>query len=416
MEIDRCYEHLQPINSFVQVKNETLPGFNNVYCIDNSVFIYPMSSHQLTLFLVSNMYPSARLPRFGIFVRHFEERIRARGISIPYRCVLTDTKHINKLKKAIKYLGFLTSIITKGIKHRKHYHLIYLHYPVHTVLPVYILHLITGKKVILNFHGNDLMHSSFLKRLIKPYLLRLAKCSAALVVPSNYFKSQLVNILPINPDKVIVYPSSGVDTSLFRPFSQNQKNETRRALSIPPEVHLVGYISTIKPSKGWRTFVKAFETLINERNDSFALIVGDGPYAEELETFVQEKKLSQQLNIIKSVHHEQLVKYYNALDVMVFPTKGESLGLVGLEAMACGIPIIATNSTAPKDYVKHGQNGFLFEIGNEKELKDKILEFIELDINTKRGMSQKARQTAMSYDASIVNDKMARELKEILKP
>lgn len=377
-----------------------------------------MADRQPKLFMVSNMYPSHQLPRFGIFVRNFEERLQTRGVAIPYKKVLTNTKNIDIVTKTSKYFSFLLSILVHGYTQKKHYNLVYVHYPVHSAIPVLVLTLLTNKPVVINFHGNDLTIDSLIKQLLRPFLLRLAQRSKAIVVPSVYYKQQVTDALKVQNEKIIVYPSGGIDTSLFQQYQNSKRQETRKKLNLSEEDYLLGYISTFKPSKGWRVFLDGVEGVLKERDNCSAIMVGDGPDRDAVEAFIQNKGLQHKVKIIKSVSQHQLVDYYNALDGFVFPTlrKDESLGLVALEAMACGVPVIASNYAAPKDYIMEKENGLLFEMGNSDDLAAKLHEFLAFDEQKLRRMSKGARETALSYDAQKVNDDMADKLKSWSHP
>jgi glycosyltransferase involved in cell wall biosynthesis len=98
---------------------------------------------------------------------------------------------------------------------------------------------------------------------------------------------------------------------------------------------------------------------------------------------------------------KKLFDIYNRIDILIFPTKreGESLGLVALEAMACGTPVIASNFAAPKYYVIDGVNGYKFEISNVESLVFKIYSFYKLSLNNKNKLSNSARKTAAKFSS-----------------
>ena len=111
---------------------------------------------------------------------------------------------------------------------------------------------------------------------------------------------------------------------------------------------------------------------------------------------------------------KELQKVYNELDVFIFPTEreGESLGLVALEAMACGTPVIASDFAAPADYVVNGYNGYKFEKGNPKQLSEKIREFYNLSIIDKENMKESAMETARKYNMDTILEQMRKVLVE----
>jgi glycosyltransferase involved in cell wall biosynthesis len=92
----------------------------------------------------------------------------------------------------------------------------------------------------------------------------------------------------------------------------------------------------------------------------------------------------------------------------VFPTvrKGESLGLVGLEAMACGAPVIGSQIGGLKDYIIDGKNGLFFEPKNVDELASQLQAFINLPEDVKQQMSQQALQTANRYTVDVIAEQL----------
>lgn len=112
------------------------------------------------------------------------------------------------------------------------------------------------------------------------------------------------------------------------------------------------------------------------------LFVGYGGQTELLNKKIKEFNLSDCCCYLGPKTHQELNELYNQSDVMIFPTMlYESLGLVGIEAMACGCPVIGSNIGCLPEYIKDGITGFLFESGNSHELAERITYFINLLMN-----------------------------------
>src|SRR5690606_38947865 len=118
-----------------------------------------------------------------------------------------------------------------------------------------------------------------------------------------------------------------------------------------------GYISRVDRGKGWETFIHALYELSNTfpSNDFRALVVGSGSELAELKKTVSLLKLDSTVDIRPPVIQRDLPLYYNQIEAFVFPTTlEESLGLVGLESMACGTPVIGSNIGGLKSYIDDG--------------------------------------------------------------
>ena len=112
--------------------------------------------------------------------------------------------------------------------------------------------------------------------------------------------------------------------------------------------------------------------------------------------------------------HEQLSELYGTVDFMIFPTTlKESLGLVGVEALTCGCPVIGSNIGCLPEYIKNGYNGYLFECGNPEDLAAKIETYYHLDIDFQKLLRLNAYKSSRRYDSVIVAGKMIEVLKDV---
>ena len=102
------------------------------------------------------------------------------------------------------------------------------------------------------------------------------------------------------------------------------------------------------------------------------------------------------VNFLGFVNHDNLTKLYNESDVFIFPTLGEGYGLVVLEAMSCGLPVICSSNAGGNDAIIDGYNGFVFDAGDNEDMKKKIEWFIENN-NEINKMGLNARRTAEKY-------------------
>src|SRR5690606_644558 len=115
---------------------------------------------------------------------------------------------------------------------------------------------------------------------------------------------------------------------------------------------ILGFVSRFIEEKGWKTFLDAL-VLLKEAHIPFkAIMAGKGPDEEEIKSHIQQKELTEVVDFRGFVAQERLVDLYNQLDLYIFPTyrESESLGLTGVEAMACGTPVVACNIAGPSTY------------------------------------------------------------------
>jgi glycosyltransferase involved in cell wall biosynthesis len=148
----------------------------------------------------------------------------------------------------------------------------------------------------------------------------------------------------------------GVDTELFRPELASQEMRTRLSEG-HPEDPLLLYIGRLSAEKEIDRIKPVLEAIPNAR----LALVGDGPYRAELEAHFADTPT----NFVGYLAGENLASAYASADAFIFPSRTETLGLVLLEAMAAGCPVVAANSGGIPDIVTDGVNGYLFDPKDE---------------------------------------------------
>ena len=313
------------------------------------------------------------------------------------------TKQDNTILKLFAYIRMNVMVILKGIFNNYDY--IYAHYISHTgFAPIFVKKTSANTKIVFNAHGNDVVsddeNSKNVKRS-KKYL----KYAYKVVVPSEYFKEVMINDYKIKESKIFIYPSGGVDTNLFIKID---KKEAKKNAKLSNKYNYIGYVSKLEKNKGYDVFLEAISILKDKKElkNYKYLIVGSGSEEDKFKEMVKDLKLEDYLEVRNLVSQEELINIYNSLDVFVFPTytKCESLGLVGLEAMACEVLVTASNKYGPTSYLVDNKNGLFFEQQNSEDLANKILKLLSLNQEETKKMKSKARETAIKYDSFKTRD------------
>ncbi len=362
--------------------------------------LYLLSKNSLILdkqkiLLVSNNYPSKKYKQYGSFIKNTEELLMDHGYIVD-RVVIT--KQDNIIFKIIAYIRMNLLVIFKGIFNNYDY--IYAHYISHTgFAPVFIKKTSSNIKIIFNAHGNDVVSDDDNNKNIKRSKKYL-EYAYKVVVPSKYYKDVMINDYNIPENKIFIYPSGGVDTNFFKKID---KKEAKKNANLSDKYNYIGYVSKLEKNKGYDIFLEAISILKDKKElkNYKYLIVGSGQEEDKFRKMVKDLNLEDYLEIRNLVSQEELINIYNSLDVFVFPTytKSESLGLVGLEAMACEVLVITSNKYGPTSYLVDNKNGLLFKQKDSKDLADKVLKLLSLNQEEEKKMKAKARETAIKYDS-----------------
>ncbi len=240
---------------------------------------------------------------------------------------------------------------------------------------------------------------------------QLARDCHHIITATRKEKEELVWRFNASPDRITVIPC-GVNMELFQPVD---KEVARRQLGLGDE-RLVLFVGRIEPLKGIDQLLRAVAYLQNGRRPRLMIIGGDEHSQDEMERL---RWLSGELHIGDSVTFPGLIEqkrlplFYSAADVCAVPSYYETFGLVALESLACGTPVVATNVGGFKDIIRQGETGYVLPDNNPRDLADKIGGLLS--------RPSVDRQTALSIRASVsefswsnIARAVARQCREVL--
>ncbi len=175
------------------------------------------------------------------------------------------------------------------------------------------------------------------RRCIERMVLR--RCHHVIVL-SEFMKQQVIATHGITPKSITVVPGAA-DPAMFYP--PQDRNEIRRELKLPENRTVLFTVRNLVPRMGLEHLVEAMTMLGEEQRDLLLLIGGDGQLRSRLEEHIFSKGLHDAVRLLGFVPEDQLAKYYQASDLVVMPTlQLEGFGLVTVEALACGTPVMGT--------------------------------------------------------------------------
>lgn len=227
-------------------------------------------------------------------------------------------------------------------------------------------------------------------------------------------KSQLEFLYETNSAKIAVIPP-GVDTSRFYPIP---KDEAKEIIGVSPTSRMILFVGRIEPLKGIDTLIKAISII--QKNGyldccphSLAIIGGEPLASPEemnaemarLQDMVDSLGINNLVLFLGKQDQKMLPYYYSAAEVVVMPSHYESFGMVALEAMACGTPVVASQVGGLGFLVRDGQTGFVVPGNDVMKMADRLVQLIkDQDLQAKLG--KESASYARKYSWQIITEKI----------
>jgi len=237
----------------------------------------------------------------------------------------------------------------------------------------------------------------WLRKPIVAYLRKFHNATACTMVPTKELKKTLSENGFLNL-KVV---SRGVDTSLFNMSKRDP--DLRKAWGATDQSQVMISVGRMAPEKNLEQVLKTFEALKLLGTDLKLVMVGDGPLREQFQLKYPE------IIFPGMLVQSELAKYYASADLFVFPSQTETFGNVTLEALASGIPVLAFDCAAARDWVQTGVNGWLVPENDPDGFARKAVEIF----NTKNLLTQ----VTLSTRQKIVRldwDQIAEQVESVL--
>ncbi len=218
------------------------------------------------------------------------------------------------------------------------------------------------------------------------------------VSPLEWLRNQVLELTNLKPEKIIVIPH-GFDA---RKFSEEKisKIEARKSFGLKQDGFYLGILGRIDIKKGQEFLINAVNILNNQKRQNVNLVIaGEPTEGEGSDYFKYLKNLAEEFKIEDNVKFAGFIEntsgFYRALDVFVMASESETYGLVTLEAMASGVPVIGTNRGGTKEILNSGEFGYLYEPDNMRQFCE-IIEKIKNENCNLEDIILKAKEISIS--------------------
>ncbi len=239
------------------------------------------------------------------------------------------------------------------------------------------------------FHLPKIINNPIIIRLANRYMANIYKKADITICPSK-FAEQILKKYNIKTTVI----SNGVDLNKFKKLNPSR---FMKRYSISKNNFNIIFVGRLNPIKNVEILIKAMPHILEKANNVVLNIVGVGFMKEQLEKLAESLNVRNKINFLGRISDNELPLAYNSCDIFVLPSFAELEGMVVLEAMACGKPILIANSkdSSSVDFVS--DNGFLFNPRDEKDLAEKIIKIAKNKELLKK-MAKKSSAKSRNFD------------------
>jgi len=246
-------------------------------------------------------------------------------------------------------------------------------------------------KLVTTLHGTDITIVGKDPSMVEAVRLGVNRSDGVTAV-SEFLKQRTIQDFRTKTHIEVV--PNFIDTAAF---VRDECPQFRNVFALPDEKILV-HISNFRPVKRVKEVVKIFHR-INKAVPCKMLLIGDGPERMEAEMLARELNIADKVKFLG--RQEALVELLSISDLMLMPSESESFGLAALEAMACGVPVLASDVGGLPELIQNGENGCLHPLGNTAQMADCAISILQ-NQETQQRFAKNARAKAELYHTDDV--------------
>jgi 1,2-diacylglycerol 3-alpha-glucosyltransferase len=233
--------------------------------------------------------------------------------------------------------------------------------------------------------------SPLLKRFVVELATRYANLSDQVFAPSQSVRDLL-------SDRGVAVPIRVVPTGVeLERFSQGDGTQVRRRYGIPEEAFVVGHLGRLAPEKNLEFLARSVARFMVPRPWTWLLVVGEGPSSAAIHQIFSEAGIEDRLVTCGPLQNEQLANALHAMNLFAFASKSETQGMVLIEAMAAGLPVVALDAPGAREAVKDRHNGRLLHEGSIEAFSDALSWLLDLPAEQLREQMTGARRAAQAF-------------------
>lgn len=246
----------------------------------------------------------------------------------------------------------------------------------HSAYPEGVAAVYLGKKlnipVVVSALGSDI-NVEARHRLKRPQIIWALKNAQALTSVSRPLSNKMISMDAAAEETTVIY--NGVDSNFFSPLS---KTDARSRLELDDDEGIVLFVGMLREIKGLRFLLEAVKELkANNRLTFKLLLVGDGPLKSDIITYIEQFQLDEHVHLLGLKPHHEIPLYMAAADLFCLPSLNEGQPNVVLEALSCGVPVVASAVGGIPDLITN-ENGLLFPPGDANVIAETLYQAVRM--------------------------------------
>lgn len=255
-----------------------------------------------------------------------------------------------------------------------------------------------GIPLVFTYHTmfEDYLHylpfqNERIKRFVIELAIGYANLTDRVIVPSQ-------SIYDILQKRGVDVPMDVVPTGVdLTKFAHGDRSRIRRQFNIPPDAFVVGHVGRLTPEKNLEFLTETVAGLMKQRDHVHFLVVGQGPLEDVIKHIFEKYNLSHRLHLTGVLRDQDVVDGYHAMDVFAFSSYTETQGLVLVEAMAAGLPVVALDAPGAREALRDGKNGRLVSKQSQEDFAQALSWCLDRSPEEFERLKNGARQTAEHY-------------------
>ncbi|MGA4516679.1 glycosyltransferase [Solibacillus silvestris] len=291
------------------------------------------------VFVISNMYPSKEHLAYGIFVKNQVEQLEQEGIDTVL--AVNTNPATGKKNVILKYLKWVQQFMRAFRANKRNISLTHSHYVFPSGIFSYYLKKRHNIPYIVTAHGGDINKMAKKGGQIREFTEKILQSADHVIAVGEELAATIETTFHVENDKISVM-SMGIDRTVFN--KADHKKQHAKELGMDPDKTNFLFVGNIIREKGVTELVRAFNKVTESLPQKAALYcVGstkDSNFTSKVKELARDNT---SIHFIEPLPQQELARYFQAANVFVLPSYIEGLGLVALEAMSCGTPVIASD-------------------------------------------------------------------------